>query len=101
MNLFAVRYSDKSVAIFGQTLFHKDVLKQLGGKFCQAIAYNGIKRPAWVYSKKNKNLDEFVLKNEIPVSDVDYLKEDLEEVLNLRGSFCLIFSLRRYLIIKK
>lgn len=47
-----VDYSEKAIAVFGETKARKDELKKLGGKFNPALKYNGEKRAGWIFSKK-------------------------------------------------
>lgn len=47
-----VDYSEKAIAVFGETKAIKDELKALGGKFNPALKYNGEKRSGWIFSKK-------------------------------------------------
>lgn len=45
-------YSEKAIAVFGETKAIKDELKKLGGKFNPALKHNGEKRAGWIFSKK-------------------------------------------------
>lgn len=47
-----VEYSEKSIAVFGDTKSIKDELKALGGKFNPALKNNGEKRAGWIFPKK-------------------------------------------------
>ena len=47
-----VDYSDKAIAVFGDTKAIKEQLKELGGRFNPALNYNGEKRAGWIFSKK-------------------------------------------------
>lgn len=47
-----VDYSEKAIAVFGDTKAVKDQLKELGGRFNPALNYNGEKRAGWIFSKK-------------------------------------------------
>lgn len=47
-----VDYSEKAIAVFGDTKAIKDQLKDLGGRFNPALNYNGEKRAGWIFSKK-------------------------------------------------
>lgn len=52
-------YSDKAIAIQGDTKEHKEALAALGGKF-NAMLRGG---PGWIFSKRNKaTIEEFVRK---------------------------------------
>ena len=47
-----VDYSEKAIAVFGDTKAIKDQLKDLGGRFNPALNYNSEKRAGWIFSKK-------------------------------------------------
>lgn len=47
-----VDYSEKAIAVFGDTKAVKDQLKELGGRFNPSLNYNGEKRAGWIFSKK-------------------------------------------------
>lgn len=51
-DLEMVDYSEKAIAVFGDTKSIKDQLKELGGRFNPALNYNGEKRAGWIFSKK-------------------------------------------------
>lgn len=46
-----VDYSEKAVAVFGDTKAIKDTLKQLGGRFNRALSRSGQKCAGWIFSK--------------------------------------------------
>ena len=47
-----VDYSDKAIAVFGDTKAIKEQLKELGGRFNPSLNYNGEKRAGWIFSKR-------------------------------------------------
>ena len=47
-----VDYSEKAIAVFGETKEVKEQLKELGGKFNPALRYGEGKRAGWIFSKK-------------------------------------------------
>lgn len=47
-----VDYSEKAIAVFGDTKAIKEQLKELGGRFNSALNYQGGKRAGWIFSKK-------------------------------------------------
>lgn len=51
-DLEMVDYSEKAIAVFGDTKAIKEQLKELGGRFNPALNYNGEKRAEWIFSKK-------------------------------------------------
>lgn len=50
--LEVVDYSEKAIAVFGDTKAIKEQLKELGGRFNPSLNYNGEKRAGWIFSKK-------------------------------------------------
>jgi len=50
-NLDLIDYSEKAVALFGDTRGIKDQLKEIGGRFNSYLTRNGAKVPGWVFSK--------------------------------------------------
>lgn len=50
--LEVVDYSEKAIAVFGDTKAIKEQLKKLGGRFNPSLNYNGEKRAGWIFSKK-------------------------------------------------
>lgn len=51
-NIEVVDYSEKAIAVFGDTKAIKEQLKELGGRFNPALNHNGEKRAGWIFSKK-------------------------------------------------
>jgi hypothetical protein len=49
-----VDYSEKAIAIFGDTKPIKDALKAIGGKFNFRLTHNGDKKPGWIFSKTKR-----------------------------------------------
>lgn len=47
-----VDYSEKAIAVFGDTKAIKEQLKELGGRFNRSLNYNGEKSAGWIFSKK-------------------------------------------------
>ena len=47
-----VDYSEKAIAVFGDTKAIKEQLKGLGGRFNHSLNYDGEKRAGWIFSKK-------------------------------------------------
>jgi hypothetical protein len=50
--LEVVDYSEKAIAVFGDTKAIKEQLKELGGRFNPSLNYNGEKRAGWIFSKR-------------------------------------------------
>lgn len=56
-----VDYSDKAIALFGDTKAIKDLLKAMGGKFNPRLTYNNEKQAGWIFSKAKREELEGVL----------------------------------------
>ena len=54
LSLEIVEYSEKAIAVFGDTKPIKDVLKDLNGLFRANLTYKGERRAGWIYSKKQE-----------------------------------------------
>ena len=61
-NIEIIEYSDKALAIFGNTYNIKDQIKELGGKFNPRLKYkDDQKKPGWIISKKKqKEIEELI-----------------------------------------
>lgn len=49
-----VDYSEKALAVFGDTKAIKDVLKSLGGRFNPALRRDGVKSAGWIFAKARR-----------------------------------------------
>jgi hypothetical protein len=49
-----VEYSEKAVAVFGDTKSIKDDLKAMGGRFNSQLTFNGKKLAGWIFPKSQK-----------------------------------------------
>ena len=56
-----VGYSDKALAVFGDTRALADELKAIGAKFNRALTYNGERRAGWIISRRKANELEALL----------------------------------------
>lgn len=54
-NYTIVNYSEKSVAIFGDTKVIKDQLSKLGGRFNKFLSLNGHKSAGWIFPKSKED----------------------------------------------
>lgn len=54
MSLILQDYSEKSVAIFGDTKTFINKMKDLGGRFNPNLTHNGEKTAGWIFSNKKK-----------------------------------------------
>lgn len=65
--LEVVDYSEKAIAVFGDTKAIKEQLKELGGRFNPSLNYNGEKRAGWIFSKKQADkVKELIAPTELP-----------------------------------
>ena len=52
-----VDYSEKAIAVIGETKAHKDKLKELGGRYNPALTCG----PGWIFNKSKRNpVEDFV-----------------------------------------
>lgn len=49
-----VDYSEKAIALFGDTKEIKELLKAMGGKFNPRLTYNGGKRAGWIFKQSKR-----------------------------------------------
>lgn len=76
-----VDYSEKAIAVFGETKAIKEQLKELGGRFNTSLNYNGEKRAGWIFSKKQADkVKELITPTELPALPEEiYIPELAEE----------------------
>ena len=75
-----VDYSEKAVAVFGDTKAIKDQLKELGGRFNPALKYNGEKRAGWIFSKKQADkVKELIAPTALPALPEEIYIPELAE----------------------
>lgn len=76
-----VNYSEKAIAVFGDTKAIKEQLKELGGRFNPALNYNGEKRAGWIFSKKQADkVKELIAPTALPALPEEiYIPELAEE----------------------
>ncbi len=56
-----VDYSEKAVAVFGDTKPIKDMLISLGGRFNPHLTKDGVKKAGWIFSaKKKESVNNFI-----------------------------------------
>lgn len=74
-----VDYSEKAIAVFGDTKAIKEQLKELGGRFNPSLNYNGEKRAGWIFSKKKADEVRNLMASE-KVEAVEELPAPPEEI---------------------
>jgi hypothetical protein len=63
-----VDYSEKAIAVFGDTKPVKEQLKMLGGRFNQGLTHEGEKKAGWVFSRsKRDELKNLLTKIALPL----------------------------------
>lgn len=77
-----VDYSEKAIAVFGDTKAIKDQLKELGGRFNPSLTYNGEKRAGWIFSKKQTDKVRELL---APAKSAKEADEPTDEALPLEN----------------
>jgi hypothetical protein len=82
-----VDYSEKAVAVFGDTKAVKDQLKELGGRFNPSLNYNGEKRAGWIFSKKQADkVKELIAPTELPaLPEIETSKDNIIEWKEIPG----------------
>ena len=53
-NYTLVEYSEKAVAVFGETRASKEELKAMGGRFNSRLTHNGKKSAGWIFPKSQE-----------------------------------------------
>lgn len=74
-----VDYSEKAIAVFGDTKAIKEQLKELDGRFNPSLNYNGEKRAGWIFSKKKADEVRNLMASE-KVEAVEELPAPPEEI---------------------
>jgi hypothetical protein len=91
MLIFVTSYSEKSVAIFGDTKEYSSELKEKGGRFNPNLTFEGVKKPGWIFSnKKKEELEQFIdlvnngeykkVINEVQDNKIENLLQDLKKI---------------------
>lgn len=75
-----VDYSEKAIAVFGDTKAIKGQLKEIGGRFNPSLNYNGEKRAGWIFSKKQADKVRELL---APANSEKKADENTDEALPL------------------
>ena len=81
-NFELVDYSEKAIAIFGDTKAISQQLKELGGKFNRRLTKDGEKQAGWIFSKKKEDaVNEFLqsIKTDAPVKVIEKLEANKAE----------------------
>lgn len=83
-------YTEKSVAVFGDTKPFSDRLKELGGRYNPNLTLNGERTPGWIFSNKKKEelqqLTDKINKGEIDVQNKSDTSSILSELRKIKQS---------------
>ena len=52
--MYIYEYSEKSIAVFGNTTPHKEILEEYGGKYNRNLKKDGENTPGWIFVKSKK-----------------------------------------------
>ena len=85
-----VDYSEKALAVFGETKEIKDQLKKLGGRFNPSLKHNGEKRAGWIFSKKQAEavwelVDTLQQEQPMPEKEAEILNAHVDKNGRLRS----------------
>ena len=79
---FIIQYSQRSIAVFGDTKSIKEELKKMGGVFNSSLKYNDQKRPGWIFMNYTRKDVQELLEKEEKVEEISDDEElYLEEVM--------------------
>ena len=85
-----VDYSEKAIAVFGDTKAIKEQLKELGGRFNPSLKHNGEKRAGWIFSKKQTDKVHLLLSEQKetnePVKRGKSLQDIIDQTRRLNGN---------------
>ncbi|WP_443146933.1 LPD29 domain-containing protein [Parabacteroides caeci] len=77
-----VDYSEKAIAIFGDTKEFKDQLKSLGGRFNPSLKHNDAKRAGWIFSKKQADKVRALFTEQKKTNDVAKRGKSLQDIID-------------------
>ncbi len=89
-----VDYSEKAIALFGDTKAIKDLLKAMGGKFNPRLAYKADKRAGWIFQTSKREELETVLKtkSKITMKATTHFKNTIQNYLEQRAQTDALFE---------
>ena len=86
-----VDYSEKAIAVFGDTKAIKEQLKELGGRFNPSLNYEGEKRSGWIFSKKQADkVKELVKATELPELTEETRENNTPLVIDDYTKYCCV-----------
>jgi len=92
-----VTYSEKAIAIFGETKPYINSLKELGGKFNPALSHENEKSPGWIFPKKSLDkVQELVTKiNAGVIKPTETSSEYREKTVDVKMFMALVSRVER------
>lgn len=98
MSLYIVDYSERAIALFGETSQYKDNISAIGGKFNASLKNNDQKLAGWIFPKSKKSEVEKLL-NSIKEGTLTrtemkepYIKKNISEEYVSRKDFMTLLS---------
>ena len=83
---FIIQYSQRSIAVFGDTKSIKNELKKMGGVFNSSLKYNDQKRPGWIFMNYMRQDVQKLIETEEEVEEISDDEElSLEEVMKKKS----------------
>jgi len=58
MKIYIVDYSERAIAVFGESKPYKTFLTELGGKYNSSLTHNSEKKAGWIFPKGKRNVVE-------------------------------------------
>ena len=77
-----VDYSEKAIAMFGDTKAIKEQLKELGGRFNPSLKHNGEKRAGWIFSKKQTDKVRLLLSEQKETNEPVKRGKSLQDIID-------------------
>lgn len=64
VEMYIYEYSEKSIAVFGNTTPHKEILEEYGGKYNRNLKKDGENTPGWIFIKsKREKIQKYINSN--------------------------------------
>lgn len=78
MSLVIVDYTEKAIAVFGETKFYKNKITEIGGKFNPSLTWDNEKKPGWIFSKSKRSIVQEL------INDINQGKIEKEPTLSYK-----------------
>jgi hypothetical protein len=76
MNIYIVDYSEKAIALFGDTTDYKTHISNAGGKYNPSLRYNEQRQAGWIFPKTKKAEVEKLV-NQIKSGSIEEVKQSV------------------------